>query len=89
MQRRNNFEYKLLQNKNKVLFYIPHKKNNQVKKTKLIENDFKLLYEGNKTYTIYDIEKNNKEILENEKEIWIVEYNKEKILIKAYKVDNI
>ena len=79
-------KYKIMKLKNDILIYIPYKEKVKVLNAELKNNKLKLKYTENKSYTIEDLSDLYIKLLNNDLEKYIVELNKNKEIIKSYKI---
>jgi hypothetical protein len=81
------FKYNILKNdKNEICLYISHKKECNVDFINLEENDIQLNYNNDKKLTLKNIRSIDIDNIISQKEIWLIELDKEDILVKMYKV---
>ncbi len=79
-------KYKIMKLKDDILIYIPSKDKVKVINSELYNNKLKLKYTENKSYTIEDLNNIYINLLDNNLDKYIVELNKNKEIVKSYKI---
>lgn len=80
-------KYKIMKLKDDILIYIPHKENLKVIKSEFNNKKLKLKYTENKSYTIENLNEVYINLLDNDLDKYIVELNKNKEIVKSYRID--